>query len=891
MAEKKKEKNQLSEMMEHYRKLDRDLKQKYTEKTILLYRLGDFFEMFFENAITASKVLDLTLTGRDCGLEERAPMCGVPHHAVNNYINRLLSAGFNVAICEQLTRPGDQKGLVKRDVVRVITPGTNTNEEMLDGTVNHYLAGVAKDKNDYAVALLDITTGEFNVKKFVDADFEEIEDYLLNNMPSEIIANSEICAQSKFAPSVISERLVKFTPYYDYSFDFDNAQSSLKKHFKVYSLDAMGLNDNNVAVSAAGAVIEYVINTQKRDLAHINKLRLIGDNDVMHLDYNTVKNLELTESQSDGKKIGSIIWVLDRTKTGMGARLLRNWLLHPLNKIAEIETRQQAVGELLRSTVTRGKIAALLSQVRDIERLVTKISYGTVTPKDCISLANSLRVIPNIKKILQSMKSELFLTLDDSLIPLDSIVKLIDDAIKTDGPANYKDGGYIRDGYSEELDKQRSLKEGGTSMVAKFEAEQRIITGVPSLKVRYNKVFGYYIEISNSKRPDALPAGYIRKQTIASGERYANSELMQLERDILGASERILQIEDAIFTDIRRNLAENTSAIQKIAQIIAVIDAIYSLAEVAAANNYSKPKFIKNSSVLNIVDGRHPVVETLLKRNEYVANDTSMDKDSSMLIITGPNMAGKSTYIRQVALLTLMAHIGSFVPAVKMELGLVDRIFTRVGASDNLMRGQSTFMVEMLEVANILNNATSKSLIILDEIGRGTSTLDGLSIAWAIVENIILKIKAKTLFATHYHELSELENVLPNIKNYRILINETETGIVFLYKIARGGANKSFGIEVAEIAGVNKEITARARKILSQLSEKQEYGGSTVSKLSGNMPTKDDLIVTGEQFTMFPEDERFTELKKILSATDVNRCTPIEALTILSDLKKIVDKK
>ncbi len=889
MAEQK-DKRKLSDMMQHYVALDKELKQKYTDQTILLYRLGDFFEMFFDNAIIASKILELTLTGRDCGLENRAPMCGVPHHAVDGYINRLVSAGYNVAICEQLTKPGEQKGLLKRDVVRIITPGTNTNDEMLDGTQNHYLAGVSHIKDDYAVALLDITTGEFNVKKFADADYAEVEDYLLSNMPSQIIANAEICAQSKFTPAVMNERLVKFTPYYDYSFDFDNAQNSLKKHFNVYSLDALGLSDNAVAASAAGAVIEYVINTQKKDLAHINKLKIIGDNDVMYIDYNTRKNLELTESQSDGKKIGSLLWILDKTKTGMGARLLRNWLLHPLNNIEEIEKRQQAVGEMAKSAATRGKIAALLSQVRDIEKLVTKISYGTIAPRECISLANSLRVIPDVKKILQNMKSELISTLNDSLIPLDDIVKLIDEAIKEDGPANYKEGGYIRNGYSEELDKQRSLKEGGTSMVAKFEAEQRILTGVPSLKVRYNKVFGYYIEISNSKRPETLPAGYIRKQTIASGERYANNELMQLERDILGASERILQIEENILSDIRGVLSEHTPEIQKIAQIIAIIDAVYSLADVAATNNYVKPKFIKNSSVLNIVDGRHPVVETLLKRNEYVANDTTMDKDASMMIITGPNMAGKSTYIRQVALLTLMAHIGSFVPAAKMELGLIDRIFTRVGASDNLMRGQSTFMVEMLEVANIINNATSKSLIILDEIGRGTSTLDGLSIAWAIVENIVLKIKAKTLFATHYHELSELENVLSNIRNYRILINETESGIVFLYKIARGGANKSFGIEVAEIAGVNKEITARARKILSQLSQKQELGGSTVSKLSGSTANKDDVIVTGEQFSMFPEDERFTELKKILAATDVNRCTPIEALTILSDLKKIMEK-
>lgn len=881
MAKEKK----LSDMMQHYQ----DLKKKYCDNTILLYRLGDFYEMFNDDAVTASKVLDLTLTGRDCGLETRAPMCGVPYHAVDNYISRLLNAGFKVAICEQLTKPGEQKGMLKRDVIRVITPGTNTIDETLDATQNHYLAGVGNYKNGYAVALLDILTGEFSVKSFDEGDFSDVEDYLLNNMPSEIIANSEICEISKSSSAVISERIVKFTSYYDYAFDTDNAASSLKKHLGVYSTDALGLTERSAAVCAAGAVIDYILNTQKRTLSHINKLNIVKNDNIMLVDYNTRRNLDLVESQADNKKTGSLLWVLDKTKTGMGARLLRNWILRPLNSIKEIEDRQQSVGELVKNLTVRSSIANLLSRIKDLERLVAKISYGTIMPRDCLVLCESLRVIPAVKLVLDKLKSPLMNAINDNLKSLDDIVQLIDNAIvDVETPATLKDGGYIKDGYSKELDNLRNLKQGGANLLDKFEADQRMITGVPSLKVKYNRVFGYYIEISNSKMPASLPPDYVRKQTIANGERFTNNELMNLESNILGAHEKILQLEDDIFSEIRRYLGDKTSEIQKTAQLFANMDCLYSLAEIAVSNNYVKPKFLKNGYSINITDGRHPVVEALLKTNEFVSNDTNLDKDSSMLIITGPNMAGKSTYIRQVALLTLMAHIGSFVPATKMELGLVDRIFTRVGASDNLMRGQSTFMVEMLEVANILNNATANSLLILDEIGRGTSTLDGLSIAWAIVENIVLKIKAKTLFATHYHELSELETLMQGVRNYRILIRETESGITFLYKIARGGANKSFGIEVAEIAGVNREVTKRARNILAKLTDSQQTNGALRDRLSGGVS---DISVTGEQFTLFPEDERFTEIKKILNDTDVNRCTPIEALTILSDMKKIIGRK
>lgn len=875
--------SEFSPMMKHYR----ELKEKYND-AILLYRLGDFYEMFFEDAEIASKTLDLTLTGRECGKEYRAPMCGVPHHAVDNYITRLLNAGFKVAICEQLSNPRDNKGvMVTRDVIRVITAGTNTNEEMLDNKQNHYLAGVAQNKNDFAVALLDITTGEFNVKEFPESDFDDIEDYLLSNAPSEIIADSDVCSLSKFSGAVMNEKLVKFTPFYDYSFDYDNAAKSLMKHFNVFALEALGLSDKTVAVCAAGAVMEYVISTQKRNLTHISKLNVRSDSDVMYIDFNTRKNLELTESQSDNRKMGSLLWVLDRTKTGMGARLLRNWLLNPLYNIESIETRQNAVGDFAKNIAVRTAVGNLLSKVRDVERLVTKISYGTIMPRDCKCLADSLRVIPSIKAVLSKCKSRLVEELNELLVELTEVTEKIDNAVMDAPPATFKDGNYIREGYSAELDRLRDLQAGGRELINKFESDQRMRTGVSALKVRNNRIFGYYIEIPNSKKPESLPFDYIRKQTVANGERYVNDELLRLERDILGATERIAVLEETLYSDLKEFLGNFTSRIQKTAQILANIDCLYSLAEVAVSNNYIKPKFLKTSGALKITDGRHPVVETLLKANEFVPNDTVMGGDASTLIITGPNMAGKSTYIRQVALLALMAHMGSFVPAAKMELGLIDRIFTRVGASDNLSRGQSTFMVEMLEVANILNNATEKSLLILDEIGRGTSTLDGLSIAWAIVEHIVLKIKAKTLFATHYHELSELENLLPAIRNYRILIQENTDGIVFLYKIARGGANKSFGIEVAAIAGVSKEVTDRARSILSKLSDSHELSGDLRNKLSGGFS---ETAIAGDQLSIFPEDTRFTELKKILESTDPNRLTPIEALTILNDMKKVMEK-
>ncbi|NLL55952.1 MAG: DNA mismatch repair protein MutS [Clostridiales bacterium] len=874
--------SKLSPMMEHYK----NLKEKYPD-TIMLYRLGDFYEMFFDDAIKASKILDLTLTGRDCGLEERAPMCGVPYHAVDNYIAKLVASGVKVAICEQLSSPGDQKGMVKRDVVRVITPGTVTDEDMLDKAKNNYLAGIYAQKNNYAIAWVDITTGEFKVKEFFDVTKEDMEDFLLTITPSEIIAPRQLCPEFLEFPSVKSGKLVRFTPFYDYAFSLENAQRSVEKQFNVFSPEGVGLQGKDMAICVVGALIDYINSTQKRSLEHITSVSYVLDKDVMYLDYNTKKNLELTETLNDNKRFGSLIWVIDKTKTSMGARRLRNWLLNPLQDVKEIKKRQESVLELTKNLQMRTVLGATLFRIKDIERLVTKIVYGNIMPRDCLALKDSLTKIPHIKKCINNSRAPLTCALNQALVELDEVTTKIGKALFGDQPPTMKDGNYIKDGYNEELDNLRQLQSNSKELLSKFEEKQRQITGISTLKVGVNRVFGYYIEITKAKKPEILPPDYVRKQTLANAERYTCDELIELERKILGASESILLLESSLYNELKEFLLGYINSLQKNAYIIAVLDCLYSLAEVAVSNNYVIPNFV-NKDEINIIDGRHPVVEALLKTNEFVPNDTTLNVQSKTMIITGPNMAGKSTYIRQVALITLLAHIGSFVPAKKAELCIVDRIFTRIGASDNLARGQSTFMVEMLEVANILNNATSRSLLILDEIGRGTSTLDGLSIAWAIVEHIAIKLGAKTLFATHYHELSELEKLISGVRNYRILVQERQDGIFFLYKIARGGANKSFGIEVAGIAGVNKEVILRAKAIMETLSENHELSGNLKEKMSMN---PSETAVATDQLSFFVEDEGFSEIKRILKDINVNRMTPIEALTILSDLKKIVEKK
>lgn len=876
-------KNKLSPMMAHYVKLKEDYKD-----CILLYRLGDFFEMFFDDAIKASKILDLVLTGRDCGLEERAPMCGVPYHAVDNYIARLVASGNKVAICEQLSEPTDQKGMVKRDVIRVITPGTVTEEDMLDTNSNNFLASVVKHKNTFAVAWLDITTAEFNVKDFSkNQDALDVEDFLMTISPKEIISDSQMVDISADFVNIKISKLVPFTPYYDYSFDFDNASQALLKQMNCFDLSALDLKDRESAVCAAGGLIDYINNTQKRSLSHINSIKYIQTYENMFLDYNTKRNLELFETLSERKKYGSLLWVLDKTKTSMGARQLKNWLNAPLQDITEIAKRQDAVQELIKNANMRDMLSALLSNIRDIERIVTKISYFSIMPRDCLALKESIKQFSPIKKLLFNSKSELLTTIYSKLDLLEELFNRIDKSIVEDAPVTLKDGGLIKKGFSKELDTLRYTQHSAKRLLSEYELKQKKITQINTLKVGYNRIFGYYIEIPKSKADGKIPFEYRRKQTLASAERYTTDELQRLEEDILGASDKALKLELELFSQLRDFMSSYIIKLQKNAFLISYLDCLSCFAEVAIENNYVRPK-LTNKHTIKIIDGRHPVIEKLLNENEFISNDTQLDKqENNMMIITGPNMAGKSTYIRQVAIIVLLAHIGSFVPAQQAEICIVDRIFTRVGASDNLVYGQSTFMVEMLEMANIINNASTRSLLILDEIGRGTSTLDGLSIAWAIVEHIALKIKAKTLFATHYHELSEIEELLEGVKNYRILVHEKDNTISFIYKISRGSVNKSYGIEVAEIAGIKKQITNRARDILKILSETHQLSGDLQEKLvSGHS----DTSIAAGQIGFFEENPAFTEIQKILSHLKIDRCTPIEALTILSDLKKIIEK-
>ncbi len=864
----------LSPMMQHYR----DIKSEYPD-TILMYRLGDFYEMFYEDAIEASKLLDLTLTGRDCGLEERAPMCGVPYHAVDNYIAKLVKCGKKVAICEQLTAPGDQKGIVKRDVTRVITAGTVTDDEMLDASKNCYLVSVAASGKTIGVAWADVSTGEVKVAELTKS--KSLEDYLLSLAPSEIIADPSAFALLKNTESVSVGKLPSPQSYYGYAFDADNARNTVNSFYGVYTLASLGLTDG-VLVNALGGLLDYISNTQKRKLTHIRTPKIVRDDDKMFLDYNTRRNLELTETIFDHSKVGSLYWVMDKTRTNMGTRLLRKTINEPFRKQEDIQQRLDAVEDLVTHSRMRESLGDALGSVRDIERLCNKLAYNTLNPREAQAICFSLERIPEIVKALSTTKSKMLVTLRDLLNPLTEIASKVMKAFVDTPPTTLKEGGVFRTGCNAELDKLRSAKSSAKKWLAEYEAREKEETGIKQLKIGYNRVFGYYIEVSKSNL-DHVPYRFERKQTLANGERYITDELKKMEEIILGAEEKALDLEALMFAEVKSELAAVVPTLQTNSVAIAEIDLIYSLAVVAVTNNYCKPKVSSQNKNIVIKDGRHPVVEALKRRNEFVANDTVLTDDSNILIITGPNMAGKSTYMRQVALIVLMAHMGSYVPAAQAEIGIVDRVFTRVGASDNVAYGQSTFMVEMTEMANILNNATSDSLLILDEIGRGTSTLDGLSIAWAIVEHIAFKLHAKTLFATHYHELSELEKSLPGLKNYHVLIKDTGGDITFLYKVARGGANKSFGIEVASLAGIDKKIIDRANGVMSAIEENSE--GSLNTKILQN-PSENAVPTT--QIGMFENDDKYNELASILNDIDIESITPMQALTILSNLQRSV---
>ncbi len=864
----------LSPMMVHYKAL----KEQYAD-TILMYRLGDFYEMFFDDAVEASKILDLTLTGRDCGLAERAPMCGVPFHAVDGYISKLVKNGKKVAICEQLSAPGDQKGMVKRDVVRVITPGTVTDDEMLDATQNSYLLSLTSAKNGVGMAWADISTGEVLVREL--SSTANLEDLMLSIAPQEIITDSVLYAEIVECESVTLGKLPKPQSYYDYSFDKVVAEKTVLSFYGINSVQALGLENNPLVVSALGGLLDYVGGTQKQKLNHIRTPQIVRESDRMFIDFNTKRNLELTKTLFDGSKVGSLYWVLDKTRTAMGARALRKAIEQPFLKAEDIESRLSGVDELCYNPRMREELGEALSSIHDVERLCNHIAYGKISPRGAQSVAFSLLKLENVKDALKKAKSQRIKLLTDLIDPLEELYAYILKALVETPPTVVKDGGIFKDGYNAELDSYRNARSSAKRWLAEYEAKEREATGIKQLKVGYNRVFGYYIEVSNSNL-GMVPYRFERKQTLTTGERFITDELKKMEEVVLGAEEKALDLENKLFGEMKSQLLEVVAVLQNNANAVAELDLMYSLATVAAVNGYCRPKINVKNDDIYVKNGRHPVVEAIKRQNSFVPNDAFLTKDSRVLIITGPNMAGKSTYMRQVALIVLMAHIGSFVPAESAEIALVDRIFTRIGASDNVAYGQSTFMVEMTEMANIINNATEKSLLILDEVGRGTSTLDGLSIAWALVEHIALKLKAKTLFATHYHELSELENTLPSLKNYHILIKDTGGKIAFLYKIARGGANKSFGIEVASLAGVNAKIIERANQIMTSIE------GSSTGDLSARITSNPSAeAVPAGQIGFFMEDTKYDELKNIINDIDLDSITPLHALTILSNLQKM----
>jgi DNA mismatch repair protein MutS len=866
-------------MMTHYIETKRR-----NPDAFLLYRLGDFYEMFFDDAKEVSKLLDITLTGRDCGLSERAPMCGVPYHAVDGYINKLIKLGHKVAICEQLTNPEDQKGILKRDIIRVITPGTITEDSMLDASSNNYLMSVYSLKNDVGLAWLDISTGELNVAEILGDTYLKLEDNLLAIRPSEIIAHSVVTRIISEFESVKASNMVRPVEYYDYAYDIDSAERIITRFYKIHNISALGLDDNPMIISALGGLLKYVEETQKKSLSHIRTPKIIRSNSRMFLDFNTLRNLELVETLIDKKVKGSLLGVLDYTKTNMGVRRLKKWITEPLLDPKHINYRLDAIEELTKNSDLRTKLSEILSNVRDVERLCTKISYNGITPRECESIRFSIEIIEPLRKLLGCFKSKYLIDIYDELDPLLDIVELLKTSLNDNPPTTIKDGGVIRGGYNTALDEFRDAQLNGKTQLAKYEAKERELTGIKNLKIGYNRVFGYYLDVLMSQRHN-VPDRYERRQTLTSGERFLTPELKSMEYLILGAEEKALKLEETLYIEIKNRLADKIDIILSDARLISEIDVLCSLAIAAVENGYVKPVISAKVRHLKITDGRHPVVESLSKGVPFVANDVLIDDKSRTTIVTGPNMAGKSTYMRQVAIIVLMAHMGSFVPARNAEIPLTDRIFTRIGAGDNLAYGQSTFMMEMTEVANILNNATKDSLLILDEIGRGTSFADGLSIALAIIEHITVNIKARTLFATHYHELGELEGTSPSIKNLHILIKESDGHIVFLYKIAPGLTSSSFGVEVASLAGVDSKIIERAKIIMNALDDSLIVTGKLKEKIQDSATG-----VVEKQLGFFEEDIVTKEIISSINEIDINSFTPLQAITFLSELKEKVKR-
>ena len=873
----------LTPMMQQYMAI----KEQYKD-CILFYRLGDFYEMFYDDALTASRELEITLTGKNCGQEERAPMCGVPYHAVDVYLNKLVAKGYKVAICEQAEDPKQAKGIVKREVIRIVTPGTNLSQQALDEGRNNYLMCLVYDNNQFGLAITDISTGDFYTTEV--ATLKELYDEIHRFSPSEIICNDSFYMSGASLDDFKDRLHVSVSTLGTWYMDEAVSVQKIKEHFKVASLDGLGLTDFPSGTLAVGALLLYLYETQKNTLDNLTKITPYRSGGYMIIDSATNRNLELIETLREKQKKGSLLWVLDKTKTAMGARLMRNWIEQPLIEKKKITARQDAVEELYNDMITREEIREYLNAVYDLERLVTRISYRTANPRDLIAFKTSLGMIPPVKQLLSQAKSAELKEIDERMDCLEDIYDLIEKSIQDEPPIMIREGGMIKEGYNEDVDKFRLSRTEGKTWLAELEAREKEKTGIKNLRVRYNKVFGYYLEVTNSYK-ELVPEDWTRKQTLANAERYITPELKELEDMILGAEDKLAALEYDLYCEVRDSIGEQVVRIQETAKAIAHLDVLASLACVAQSNDYVRPS-INTKGVIDIQGGRHPVVEKMNNNQMFIDNDTYLDnKNHRISIITGPNMAGKSTYMRQSALIVLMAQIGSFVPAKSANIGIVDRIFTRVGASDDLASGQSTFMVEMTEVANILRNATSRSLLILDEIGRGTSTFDGLSIAWAVVEHISNPklLGAKTLFATHYHELTELEGKLDSVNNYCIAVREQGDDIIFLRKIIRGGADKSYGIQVARLAGVPDSVIDRAKEISSWLEETDVTDKAKNLQVRTSAKKKEvvrEAVPAEKQMSLFDIYPADHPVLKELAELDVSNMTPIQALNTLYELQK-----
>ena len=867
-------------MMQHYMKT----KEEYKD-CILFYRLGDFYEMFFDDALTVTKELEITLTGKDCGLEERAPMCGVPFHAAETYINRLIAKGYKVAICEQMEDPKTAKGMVKREVIRVVTPGTNLNATGIDDAKNNYLMSIVYMENHFGICIADVSTGECYVTE-VDKG-RKLVDEINKYTPSEIICNQALMVSGIDVDDLKNRMNIAVYPLDSWYFDDELCHKILMEHFHVMSIEGLGLGDYETSILAAGALFIYLKETQKSNLEHMSRITPYVTDHFMLIDSSSRRNLELVETLREKQKRGSLLWVLDKTKTAMGARMMRSFVEQPLVDVEEIEKRQDAIEELNSKPMIRDEIREYLQPVYDLERLISRISYHSANPRDLLAFRSSLEMLPHIRLLLKECSSSALKEIYEDMDALEDLCELITAAIVDDPPLAMKEGGIIRDGYNKDVDNYRNAKTEGKNWLADLETEEREKTGIRNLRIKYNKVFGYYLEVTNSFK-EMVPDYYTRKQTLTNAERYITPKLKELEDMILGAEDKLYSLEYVLFAQVRDKVAAEVERIQKTARAVARLDVFASLSLVASRNNYVRPT-VNSRGVIDIRGGRHPVVEKMIPNDMFIANDVKLDNgENRIAVITGPNMAGKSTYMRQVALIVLMAQIGSFVPAQKAKIGIVDRIFTRVGASDDLASGQSTFMVEMTEVANILRNATRNSLLILDEIGRGTSTFDGLSIAWAVIEHIASPkiLGAKTLFATHYHELTELEGKIPGVNNYCIAVKERGDDIVFLRKIVKGGADKSYGIQVAKLAGVPDSVIDRAKELVEELVDADIT--ERVRDLASVPKTKKKAVhydeVDLEQMSLFDtvkDDDILQELKDI----DVGNLTPIDALNTIYRLQ------